>query len=76
MKTLDIGELVNSNYSRDEVIAYLNTQLIEITKNLVKDSNQNSWSGVGASVNQLGELSCILQVLNEKVNGKKEPMVL
>lgn len=73
---LNIGELINDNFSQSDVISYVSQELVTITKNLVEDCNQSSWSGVGASINQLGQLASILQKLDEKVNGKKEGTVL
>lgn len=73
---INISDLVIRYHSPDDIIGYLSDELTVITKNLVKDAENNSWCGIGASINQLGELTSILGKLNEKVNGIKENVVL
>lgn len=76
MKKIDIGELVNNAYNTDEVIEYLATTLPTIVDILSKSQTSDYMAGVGAATAQLGNLTSIAKALNERVNGKKEKIVL
>lgn len=76
MKKLDIGELVNDNYSMDEVVEYLAASLPTTVKALTEGITAQNWGAIGAANAQLANLTTITNSLNEKVNGKKEGTVL
>lgn len=76
MKKIDIGKLVNNNYSRDEVIEWLSSTLGEITFNMAKAVDEEHLGTIGMNVSYLSQCALVAKALNEKVNGKKPGTVI
>lgn len=76
MRKIDLGELVNKNYSRDEVIEWLATTLGELTVSLASATNKGDLGTVGICAAQVSQCALVAKALNQKVNGKKEAVVL
>lgn len=74
--SIDIGELVNSNYTQNEVIEIITTNLTTVANALLSAMSTNNWGAVGAATTQLTNTVSIAKGLNQKVNGKKEGVVV
>lgn len=76
MKKLNIGELVNDNFSQNDIIELISSQLETINNGLANGLATQNLGTLGASIAQLSNVVAIAKTLNEKVNGKKENVVL
>ena len=76
MKKINIGKLVNENYSTDEVIEWLAGILTEVAGELSKAVEQENLGSVGVCLAMLSQCTSVAKALNEKVNGKKPTTVL
>lgn len=76
MDKINIGKLVNDNYSQDDVIGYVADSLARIVALLADTKTSEQMINVGIATAQLSNISAIVKTLDEKVNGKKPKTIL
>lgn len=76
MKKVDVGDLVVKSQSTSEVIDFLATNLPLAVDAIIKAVASQNMGAVGMGASTLTNYVSIIKALNEKVNGKKEKVVL
>lgn len=76
MKKIDFGEIVNNNFSTDEVIEWLASASMSLASDLATAAVEQNIGKAGACSTAAMTIASVSKALNEKVNGKKTPTVL
>lgn len=76
MAKIDVSKLVVDNYSTEEIIDFLSKQAKIVSAALSAALEGGNLAAAGCQTANILILSRILQLLDEKLNGKKEATVV
>lgn len=76
MDKIDFGKLAVDNYSTEEIIKWLHNASKKQLAAMLEALENGNIGLIGGSISQLSIVAGVIRALDEKVNGKKEKVVL